>query len=133
MRFYSKPASWEAWKLSAIWALSSQPDRWTGPHDPGRGTEWYRRAADRGHAEAQYNLGFMYLLGEGVPSDSAEGLRWLRLAADQGDVSSFLLLADLYRYGRYGVTLNNTQADQWDERYRQSERARAARQSADSR
>jgi len=66
--------------LGALYATGD----WTGPHDAVRAAEWYRRAAERGHPDAQYNLGFMYLLGEGVTSDAAEGLRWLRRAADQG-------------------------------------------------
>jgi TPR repeat protein len=94
---------------------------WTGPHDPVRGAEWYRRAADRGHADAQYNLGFMYLLGEGVPSNHKEGLQWLLGAADQGDEAAFRLLADLYRNGYYGVPLDFGEAERWDKRYRDSE------------
>ena len=39
---------------------------WTGAKDPGLAVQWYRRAAERGHCDAQYNLGFMYVLGEGV-------------------------------------------------------------------
>jgi len=103
--------------LGALYATGD----WTGPHDPVRAAEWYRRAADRGHADAQYNLGFMYLLGQGVPSDPKEGLRWLLSAADQGDEASFRLLADLYRDGHYGVPLDPAEAERWDTRYRQSE------------
>jgi TPR repeat protein len=45
---------------------------------------WYRRAAEQGHAQAQYNLGFMYGSGLGVPQDDAEAVNWFRLAAEQG-------------------------------------------------
>jgi TPR repeat protein len=101
---------------------------WTGPRDAVRAAEWYRRAADRGHADAQYNLGFMYLLGEGVASDTAEGLRWLRLAADQGEESSYRLLADLYRNGYYGVPVDPAEATQWDELYQQAQQTRNAKE-----
>lgn len=101
---------------------------WTGPRDAIRAAEWYRRAADRGHADAQYNLGFMYLLGEGVPSDTAEGLRWLRLAADQGEESAYRLLADLYRNGYYGVPVDPAEATRWDEMYRQAQQTRNAKE-----
>jgi TPR repeat protein len=103
--------------LGALYATGD----WTGPRDPARAAEWYRRAADRGHADAQYNLGFMYLLGEGVTSDPKEGLRWLVRAADQGEDQSFRLLADLYRNGYYGVPLDIGEAERWDKRYRDSE------------
>ena len=39
---------------------------------------WYRRAADQGHADAQFNLGVSYADGEGVPQDftSASPVEW---------------------------------------------------------
>ncbi len=46
--------------------------------------EWYHKAADKGHVEAQYSLGVAYADGAGVPRDEVEGLRWLRRAAIQG-------------------------------------------------
>jgi uncharacterized protein len=94
---------------------------WTGPRDSARAAEWYRRAAERGHPDAQYNLGFMYLLGEGVQVDPGEGLLWLRRSAEQGDEQSLRLLADLYRKGNYGVAANETEAQLWDERYRKTD------------
>jgi TPR repeat protein len=111
-------------ELGALYATGD----WTGPRDAVRAVEWYRRAAERGHGDAQYNLGFMYLLGEGVPADPVEGLRWLRLAADQGEEPSFRLLADLYRNGYYGVPLDLSEVSLWDERCRRSLRKRGTRQ-----
>jgi TPR repeat protein len=91
---------------------------WTGPCDPVRAAQWYRRAAVRGHSDAQYNLGFMYVLGEGVPSDHEEGLRWLKLAAAQGNCMSLSLLAGLYRNGYHGVPIDLSEAAHWEELYR---------------
>ena len=45
---------------------------------------WFRRAADQGHAQAQFNLGLMYDEGEGVAKDGQEAVVWYRRAADQG-------------------------------------------------
>ena len=42
-----------------------------------------RPLAERGDAEAQYNLGVMYRNGQGVPHDDAEAVKWYRLAAEQ--------------------------------------------------
>jgi uncharacterized protein len=42
----------------------------------------FRKAADRGNADAQYNLGFMYQRGRGVPQDHAAAASWFRKAAD---------------------------------------------------
>ena len=44
---------------------------------------WFRLAADKGHAPAQFLLGFAYLSGRGVGQDDAEAVRWYRRAADQ--------------------------------------------------
>ena len=40
--------------------------------------KWYRKAAEQGYAEAQFNLGVMYETGEGVAQDYAEALKWYR-------------------------------------------------------
>ena len=46
--------------------------------------EWYRKAADKGVAGAQYNLGILYDQGNGVKEDAGEAARWFRKAADLG-------------------------------------------------
>jgi TPR repeat protein len=43
-----------------------------------------RPLADQGNAEAQYNLGIMYVTGQGVPKNGEEAAKLFRLAADQG-------------------------------------------------
>lgn len=43
---------------------------------------WYRKAAEQGLAEAQYELGTMYREGQGVPQDYVEAARWYRKAGD---------------------------------------------------
>ena len=46
--------------------------------------KWFRKAAYQGHAEAQNKLGWMYEFGYGVEPDYNEAERWLRKAANQG-------------------------------------------------
>jgi len=103
--------------LGALYATGD----WTGPRDSVRAIEWYRRAAERGHPDAQYNLGFMYLLGEGVQIDPQEGLKWLRRSADQEDECAIRLLADLYRDGKHGIAADAVEAQLWQERYRKTD------------
>ena len=43
-----------------------------------------RATAEQGDAEAQYNLGLMYLEGLGVKQDNVEAYAWIRTAAAQG-------------------------------------------------
>ena len=40
----------------------------------------WRVRAEQGDAEAQYNRGLIYAIGEGVPQDDAETVHWYRLA-----------------------------------------------------
>ena len=34
------------------------------------------KAAEQGDAKAQYSLGYMYEVGDGVPEDDAEAVKW---------------------------------------------------------
>jgi hypothetical protein len=63
--------------------------------DYAQAVEWYRKAADRGNAVAQNNLGIMYEEGQGVPQDSTQAVEWYRKAADQGSTSAKENLARL--------------------------------------
>ena len=42
------------------------------PLDYAEAVKWFRKAAGQGDSMAQYNLGYMYSLGNGVPKDDAE-------------------------------------------------------------
>lgn len=58
--------------------------------------EW-AEAARQGNADAQYNLGCMFVRGEGVPPNATMGREWLQRAADQGDfdATTWLFMANL--------------------------------------
>ena len=43
-----------------------------------------RNAADQVNAQAQFNPGFCYAKGQGVPRSSKKAVRWYRQGADQG-------------------------------------------------
>ena len=45
---------------------------------------WFSKAAEQGHAEAQYNLGVMYVNGDHVVQDDVEAVKWFNKAAEQG-------------------------------------------------
>ena len=55
------------------------------PEDDAAAVKWFRKAAEQGDAEAQFNLGAMYAKGEGVPEDYVRAFAWFNLAAAQGD------------------------------------------------
>jgi TPR repeat protein len=49
---------------------------------------WFWRAAEQGYAEGEYQLGFMYAYGYGIPAGEPDpegkALEWFARAADQG-------------------------------------------------
>lgn len=54
------------------------------PQDHALAAQWYRKAADQGHAHSQSVLGAMYYDGEGVPRDYVLAYAWANRAAAQG-------------------------------------------------
>ena len=68
--------------------------------DDGEVVQQFRKAADQGYTEAQYQLGALYARGLGVTRDYTEAGRWYRLAADKGYAPAQHLLGHLYANGR---------------------------------
>lgn len=60
------------------------------------GAFWLGRAAQKGHAMAQYELGCLYFKGEGVPKDDLMALLWLGRAREQGIYRAHCELAKIY-------------------------------------
>jgi Sel1 repeat len=54
------------------------------PQDYAQAMQLFRKAADRGYAEAQYNVGLMYFRGQGMPEDDVQAYIWFNLAAAGG-------------------------------------------------
>jgi TPR repeat protein len=100
---------------------------WSGPKDLAEAVRWYRLSAEQGHAESQYDLGFMLLLGEGGPKNTEEGLMWLERAAEQGEDSAFRLLVDCYEEGHCDVPVNAAKAELWRGRLEEYERLNPCR------
>ena len=82
--------------LIAPWAVGQDPDTITE----------IRLQAEQGDADAQYNLGYRYVTGIGVPQDRAEAVRWLRLAADQGHTQAEDFLGRMPPMGSQRATDN---------------------------
>lgn len=51
-------------------------------------TAIWRNLAEKGDADAAFNLGQAFRLGRGVPADSAEAKRWFERAANKGHVDA---------------------------------------------
>ena len=61
--------------------------------------EYFKKAAEKGHPEAQYELGCCYSKPEGTALDNSEAIKWLRKAAEQGHMDAQYGLGRLYQAG----------------------------------
>ncbi len=73
--------------------------------------EW-RPIAEQGDAAVQFNLGLLYLDGQGVPLDLDQAVKWFNRSAEQGYDKAQLNLGALYSVGK-GVKRDYVQAYKW--------------------
>jgi TPR repeat protein len=74
--------------------------------------KWYRKAANQGLADAQFELGRCYYYGNGVKKDYSEAMAWYRKASDQGHGESQRRVGLLYAQGE-GVSKDRAEAQKW--------------------
>ena len=74
--------------------------------------KWFRKAAEQGVAEAQFNLGCAYANGEGVTKDVDKAVKWYRKAAEQSYPSAQCSLGLCYDKGE-GVIQDKSEAIKW--------------------
>lgn len=84
----------------------------------------FRKPAEQGDAGAQFRLGLMYYLGQGVTQDYAEAVRWYRKAAEQGYAIAQFNLGVMYNKGR-GVTQDYAEAVRWHRKAAEQGHAKA--------
>ena len=72
----------------------------------------FRPLGEQGDARAQFNLGFMYEDGRGVPKDYKTAVKWYALAAEQGYAMAQTNLGGMYYLGQ-GVIKDNIYAHMW--------------------
>ena len=78
-RYPAKPKEeWEGMSAEEMFQLGMKHYK---KEEYSEAAKWCRRAAEQGHAEAQYNLGALYMLGHGVPRNDAEATKWFRRVA----------------------------------------------------
>ena len=97
------------WLAAALIALGLNQAVWADDVPDFRET---LQAAERGDAQAQFNLGAMYAKGRGVSQDYAEAVRWFRQSAEQGDAQAQFSLGAMYAEGR-GVRQDRALAQEW--------------------
>lgn len=84
------------------------------PINHARALQFYRQAAERGDAEAQFIVGGMLFRGQGRDPDRRNGFKWLLKAAEQGKTSpeSLNIIGGMYLRGTH-VPQNYLHAKKW--------------------
>ena len=77
--------------------------------------ELFKKAANYGHPEAQFELGCCYGGAEGTVSDIPEAIKWFRKAAEQGHMEAQYRLGLFYQTG-LGMSKSETEARFWFEK-----------------
>ncbi|MGH8612737.1 MAG: serine/threonine-protein kinase [Gammaproteobacteria bacterium] len=98
--------------VDEIFQLAVASRNGTGQRDDRKAFGLFLRAAEQGHAQAQYHLGQMYGRGRGTTQDYEKAFSWLQKAARQGVGDAQHLLCLAYALGR-GAVPNRTQAFAW--------------------
>jgi len=80
-------------------------------YTPEQIAQW-KESAEKGEIWGQFNLGFAYANGNGVPEDYKEAVKWYRQAAEQGDANAQETLGDAYNRGN-GVPQDDKEAVRW--------------------
>lgn len=127
-RYIHRPLDCERFK-SSIGACVLAAAMWAMPAysaDSAAGLQAYRKkdyatafrewkaAAEKGQAKAQFNLGMLYLKGQGVGKDPQLAFRWLRSAADQGNAEAQFQVGQIREKG-VGMAPNYADAKHWYE------------------
>ncbi len=93
----------------AMFAYASSLETALGiERDQSAAVNWMRKAAEQGHARAQFNMYRLCSTGIGVTADSAEALKWLHSAVQQNDAHAIIRLGTLYLYGDQGFAKDLT-------------------------
>lgn len=67
-----------------------------GEKDYATALKEFTSLAEQGNADAEVNLGTMYMRGLGVSRDAEQALKWFRAAAEQGNADGQFLLGAAY-------------------------------------
>jgi TPR repeat protein len=100
--------------------MAAEPysDRWQAAAEAMKRNEYakayelFRSMAEQGYSEAQFQQGFLYRSGWGVPRNYNEAFKWFQRAANQGHAYAQTNLGFMYRDGE-GVQRDYVRAYMW--------------------
>jgi TPR repeat protein len=85
---------------------------WSGKTNITKRLEWLRKAAEHGIADAQYDLGGVYMIGKTMEADYKKAAEWFHKAAEQGNKKAYGDLGFCYEKGA-GVSQDFAKAAEW--------------------
>lgn len=83
---------------------------------PGIALNYYKSAAEHGHAQAQWRVANLYMMGkEGVKRDKQRAAYWYHKAAENNIAEAQFVLGELYRSGEPGaeISKDSKQSFEW--------------------
>ena len=80
--------------------------------DYDKALKYYQYAAEKNDSQAQFSLGAMYDMGNGVTQNYAEAMKWYLKAANQGHASAQNNIGVMYEKGQ-GVKQDCSEANKW--------------------
>ncbi len=115
-RLFGIVAKKESDRKAYIWLWENQVTDSNFDDTDDEDVECLRNEAEQGDAEAQFELGQMYYIGNGVEEDDEKAVFWYRKAAEQSNMEAQYWLGKMYELGS-GVKQDDEQAVFW---YRKS-------------
>src|SRR5438067_929985 len=110
--------------IEKSFAVAEKRVELSATRDLGKVRELHQKAADQGHASAQFNLGMLYQRREGVPEHSEKAAELFQKAAEQGHASAQDNLGWLYLIGE-GVSKDSEKAAELFQKAADKENANA--------
>jgi TPR repeat protein len=98
----------QAASIDALYKLGSYYSQNDETENLRKSLEYYKQAADKGHAKAMCSLGNIYEDKEDLP----ESTRWMIKAAEAGDSASWFYVGHRYQNGK-GIPVNFVKAYAW--------------------
>lgn len=92
----------------------------------GTAAQYFMKAAEQGHSEAQYSLGLMNYVGQTGGQDFSNAAKWFQMAAENGHIQAQYNLGFLYYEGK-GVQQDLKTAYGWIDRAAQQGYAKAVK------
>lgn len=82
------------------------------PQNHQEAAQWYRKAAEQGDIDAQYNIAQMSYKGDGIQKNYEEAAKWYRKIAESGDSYGQYTIGHMYSKGK-GVEQSYENAAEW--------------------